>query len=369
MIDAMGIVADGRGGHSWSKIHVFSPGEDEVLIEIKASGICHTDYDSIRNWPGPFVAGHEGAGIVLEVGKKVKDIEEGDKVILNWAIPCGQCFQCKNGHTNICENHSPVIHHSKYNPGHAHISRSQYRGKEILRSFNLGTMSTHTVVKEKAVVKTTSTIPFESACIVGCGVMTGLGSVLNTARVKPGSTVVVIGAGGVGLNIIQGAKIAGAQKIIAVELSDKRLELAKQFGATHVIKSSDRDKKMESVKEQVWKITSHGADYAFECTGIPTLGDAPLRLIRNAGMAVQVSGIEEEITIDMNLFEWDKIYVNPLYGKCNPDEDFPKIIEYYEEKKLKLDELISKKYFPEQLDEAFDDMLNGRIAKGVIVFG
>ncbi|NND33521.1 MAG: zinc-binding dehydrogenase, partial [Saprospiraceae bacterium] len=144
--------------------------------------------------------------------------------------------------------------------------------------------------------------------------------------------------------------------------------ISRNFGSTHQIKVQADDKKMESARQIIWDLTGRGADYAFECTGIPELGDAPLRLIRNAGMAIQVSGIEQEITIDMNLFEWDKIYINPLYGKCNPNVDFPKIINYYKSGKLKLDELISKKYSPEQLSIAFDDMLNGRIAKGVIVF-
>ncbi len=365
---AKAIVADGKGNQSIEDIEVLAPEDDEVLVRIGASGICHTDYDSIRHWPGPFIAGHEGAGTVEATGRLVKNLKPGDKVILNWAMPCGVCFQCTNGQTNICERHSPVVHQAKYNAGHASLERTLYNGQGILRSFNLGTMSTHTVVREMAAIKIESNIPFEAACIVGCGVMTGVGSVWNTAQVKSGSSVVVIGAGGVGLNIIQAARIAGAKKIIAIEVSTTRLQLAKDFGATHLLKTDKNDLKLNQVKREVWGITTRGADYAFECTGIPALGDAPLRLVRNGGMAIQVSGIEEEITMDMTLFEWDKIYINPLYGKCNPRNDFPKIIQYYETGELKLEELISKKYKPEQLSEAFDDMLHGRIAKGVILF-
>lgn len=339
-----------------------------MLVEVRASGICHTDLDSVKYWTGPFIVGHEGAGVVVSTGPDVRHLAKGDHVILNWAIPCETCFQCKNGQTNICELQSPVIHHGKFNPGHAGIDRTKYRGKGILRSFNLGTMSTHTVVRAAAVIKIDHNIPFTSACIVGCGVMTGVGSVLNTAKVEQGSSVVVIGAGGVGLNIIQGAKIAGAQKIIVVEVSEHRLKLAMEFGATHVVRVEANDHKMETAKSFIWNLTQRGADYAFECTGIPQLGDAPLRLIRNGGMAIQVSGIEQEIKLDMQLFEWDKIYINPLYGKCNPKIDFPRIINFYKEGMLKLDELISKTYQPEELDIAFDDMLHGRIAKGVIVF-
>jgi len=367
-LKAKAIIAAGDGTHAYRDIEIHMPKGDEVLVEIRASGICHRDYDSVKYWSGPFVVGHEGAGIVEAIGPDVTDISVGDHVILNWAIPCQECFQCTNGHTNICETQSPVIHHGKHNAGHSGIERTKFNGKGILRSFNLGTMSTHSVVRSQAVVKIDKAVPFQSACIVGCGVMTGVGSVLNTAKVSRGSSVVVIGAGGVGLNIIQGAKIAGAEKIIVVEVSEHRLRLAKEFGATHLIKVETTDQKMEAAKTEIWLHTKRGADYAFECTGIPQLGDAPLRLIRNGGMAVQVSGIEEEINLDMQLFEWDKIYINPLYGKCNPKVDFPKIINYYREGKLKLDELISKEYKPEELDLAFDDMLNGRIAKGVIVF-
>ena len=368
MIAGKAIVANGKGSHHLADISIQSPLPDEVLVEIKASGICHTDYDSVMHWPGPFIVGHEGAGVVLAVGTNVATISPGDHVILNWAIPCGTCFQCENGHTNICEQQSPVIHHGSFNDGHSSLDRTLYRGSGILRSFNLGTMSTHTVVKEQAVVKMGNDIPFRSACIVGCGVMTGVGSALNTAQVKRGSNVVVMGVGGVGLNIIQGSKIAGAEKIIALDVSETRLKLSQQFGATHQIKVESNDSDLNQVKQRIWDLTKRGADYAFECTGIPELGDAPLRFIRNAGMAVQVSGIEQTISIDMNLFEWDKIYINPLYGKCNPSVDFPKIIDYYKSGKLKLDELISKEYRPEELDLAFDDMLNGRIAKGVIIF-
>jgi len=367
-IFAKAIIATGNGRHRLDEIIVHEPQQDEVLVKIQASGICHTDFDSLQHWPGPFIAGHEGAGVVIGKGCEVSGLDEGDHVILNWAIPCGDCYQCRSGQTNICEQNSPVVHGGIFNPGHAPLERTQYQGKGILRSFNLGTMSTHTLVRQAAAIKIDHKVPFTSACIVGCGVMTGVGSVWNSAQVKQGSSVAVIGAGGVGLNIIQGAKIAGADKIIALDISDHRLQLATQFGATHLIKVDKDDDKLQKAKEKIWAITERGADYAFECTGIPTLGDAPLRFVRNAGMAIQVSGIEQEITMDMNLFEWDKIYINPLYGKCNPRVDFPRIIDYYHSGDLKLDELISRKYQPHQLSEAFDDMLNGRIAKGVILF-
>jgi S-(hydroxymethyl)glutathione dehydrogenase/alcohol dehydrogenase len=199
--------------------------------------------------------------------------------------------------------------------------------------------------------------------------MTGYGSVVNAANVQPGSSVVVLGTGGVGLNVIQGAKIAGASKIIAIDINTERLKMADKFGATHTITADRNDSGLLGAAQQVKNLTDgRGADYAFECTAVPQLGAAPLAMVRNAGVAVQVSGIEQEITIDMNLFEWDKIYINPLYGKCRPQIDFPRIVELYERGTLLLEEMITRTYPLRDLDKAIDDMLKGRNAKGVIIF-
>ncbi len=367
MIKGEAIIADGKGNFNLEAISIYPPQGDEVLVKIKAAGVCHTDYDSYKQWDKPFILGHEGAGIVLAVGEKVQSVRVGDHVILNWAIPCGTCFQCNLGNENICEEQSPVT--GKINKGHVALERTIFKGQGIERSFNLGTMSTHTVVKEAAIFKMQEKIPFDVASIIGCGVMTGFGSVVNTAKVEEGASVVVLGAGGVGLNVIQGARISKASKIIAIDINDSRLEMSKFYGATHVIKATKDDIGLLQAAEKVKKTTNErGADYAFECTGIPSLGAAPLAMIRNAGMAVQVSGIEEEITIDMNLFEWDKIYINPLYGKCRPQVDFPKIINHYKNGDLLLDEMITRTYDISQVQNAFDDMLAGKNAKGVIVF-
>jgi S-(hydroxymethyl)glutathione dehydrogenase/alcohol dehydrogenase len=240
----------------------------------------------------------------------------------------------------------------------------------VERSFNLGTLSEYALVKSSAVVKYTSArMPFTSASIIGCGVMTGFGSVVNAAKVTRGSSVVVLGTGGVGLNVIQGARIAGAAPIIAVDVNQGRLDMARQFGATHSIVADKADTGLLKAAEKVKGLTNgRGADYAFECTAIPSLGAAPLAMVRNAGTAVQVSGIEQDITIDMRLFEWDKIYINPLYGKCRPQIDFPTIIDLYEKGQLLLDEMVTRSYPLSDLSNAFEDMLSGRNAKGVIVF-
>lgn len=363
----------GNGTFSIEDVEVKAPLKDEVLVKIMAAGLCHTDHDSLH-WGRPVILGHEGAGIVVSVGADVNSVRPGDKVILNWAIPCGKCFQCQNQNQHICENNSPVVAgdalpDGQVSSGHARLESTLFKGKGIERSFNIGTLSTHTIVKEPAVVKYETEIPFSAASIIGCGVMTGYGSAVNTAKVTPGATVAVIGTGGVGLNVIQGAKISGAAKIVAIDINPTRLEMAKKFGATHTVLAEKTDKGLKKATQLVKEMTSNGgADFAFECTAIPELGAAPLGMVRNAGTAVQVSGIEEEVTIDMQLFEWDKIYINPLYGKCRPQIDFPKILELYSKGDLLLDEMVSSTYKFEALKDAFDDMLSGKNAKGVIIF-
>ncbi len=350
-------ISDGKGHFSIDEIAVAEPQAGEVLVRMKAAGVCHTDFDSM-SVGGRQVMGHEGAGIVEAVGPGVDGVNEGDHVILNWAIPCGQCFQCDRGNEVLCENHPEVP-----------FDRTTLRGKPIARMFRLGTMSAYTVVRVEAITVMNSDVPFASASIVGCGVMTGVGSVLNAAQVEPGASVVVLGTGGVGLNVIQGARIAGATPIIAVDVNPKRLDMAKEYGATVTILADKDDAGLMAASEQVKAITNgRGADYAFECTAVPELGAAPLAMIRNAGTAIQVSGIEQEITIDMNLFEWDKVYLNPLYGKCKPAVDFPRLLHLYKRGDLLLDELVTRTYRLEELGQAFEDMHQGINAKGVLLF-
>lgn len=368
--ESLAAIADGKGDFKIVKTTLEAPLADEVLVRIKAAGLCHTDLDSL-SWGKPIVMGHEGAGIVEAIGSDIKKVSVGDTVILNWATPCNTCFQCKIGNQHICEKNSPVVAGGNgYTAGHAHFEGTKYNGKPIERSFNLGTLSEYALVKASAVVKNPDAeMPFPAASIISCGVMTGYGSVVNSAKVTEGSSVVVLGTGGVGLSAIQGAKVNKAGKIIAIDINSNRLELAKTFGATHTVLANKNDKGLLQAAEKVKKMTDNrGADYAFECTAVPELGAAPLAMIRNAGTAVQVSGIEQEITIDMNLFEWDKIYINPLYGGCNPEKDFPKIVEHYRSGELKLEEMITRTYSLDQLGQAFDDMLSGENAKGVIVF-
>lgn len=368
MIAVKAAVAAGDGTYVIDTIHIQEPVADEVLVRMKAAGICHTDWDSVR-WGKPILMGHEGAGVVERVGPQVQGLRPGDQVILNWAIPCYQCFQCMEGNQHICEKNSAVVAGNKVAGGHATLESSTWRGQPTERAFGLGTMAEYTLVREAACVGYTQTMPSASAAIVSCGVMTGYGSVVNAARVSPGSSVVVIGTGGVGLNVIQGARVSGATRIIAIDIKDDRLALARRFGATDLIRAEPADRLLTEAAKQVRALCGgRGADYAFECTAIPELGAAPLAMVRNAGTAVQVSGIEQEITIDMNLFEWDKVYINPLYGKARPQVDFPRILDLYTAGQLLLDEMVTSTYPLDSLPQAFEDMLSGKNAKGVLVF-
>lgn len=361
--EGRGVVSDGAGGCAVRDLVIAEPGPGEVVVRLHASGVCHTDHD-LRRLPVPFVLGHEGAGTVAAVGAEV-DLALGTPVVLNWAIPCGRCFQCVAGNRHLCERHSPML--SRHG-GAAHRGSTLVGGEVVSRAFHLGTMATHTIVRQEAVTPIGADIPFASAAIVGCGVMTGYGSVVNAARVVAGSSVVVLGCGGVGLNVVQGARISGAARIIAVDLGVDRRAMATRLGATDVLAPAPGDGDLGALARTVRAMTDgRGADYAFECTANPALGAAPLAMVRHGGTAVQVSGIEQPLTIDMRLFEWDKTYLNPLYGQCRPERDMPRLLELYRRGLLLLDELVTRTYPLEGFEEAFADLLGGRNAKGVLV--
>lgn len=364
---ARAALADGRGAFRIVDIEVDQPTGDEVLVEIRAAGICHTDHASLR-WGRPLVMGHEGAGVVRAVGPAVRHVAPGDPVVLNWAVPCGTCFQCQRGQEVLCE-HSRPAHVLARSPAHARPEGTLWDGRPVDRSFNLGTLSSLALVRAPAVTPLPSGVPFPSACIVGCGVMTGFGSVVNVARVTPGTSVAVLGCGGVGLNVIQGARLSGADPIIAIDIRPSSLEQARRFGATRTVLAPPEDPNLDRLAAAVRDLTGgRGADFAFEATAVAALAFAPLRLIRDGGMALQVSGINDPVTVPMPWFMWNKTYLAPLYGGCVPARDFPRIFAHYQRGELRLDELVTRHYPLDRLAEALDDLLSGRNAKGVIVF-
>ena len=357
MMEVKAAIAAGDGTYRIETIGIDQPGPGEVLVAIKASGVCHTDWDSL-SWGKRIVLGHEGAGDVLRVGVGVTSVAPGDRVMLNWAIPCGHCFQCGLGHENICEQRGTVPDHRYVHPD-----------GPLNASFSLGTMATHAVVPQAAVLPLDAAVPYEVAAIMGCAVMTGFGSAVNAAKVEEGSTVVVLGCGGVGLSTMLGALYRKAARVIAVDVNPARLELAMQFGATETLLADRADNGLlEAAKEVKRRNGGRGADYAFECTAIPELGSAPLAMVRSAGTAVGVSGIEKVVQVDMELFEWDKLYINPLYGSCRPQRDFPLLMDLYKSGVLPLDRMVTRRYPLEALPQAFKDMHDGINAKGVLIF-
>ena len=360
-------ITNGQGGFILDRISVRAPIGDEVRVALGAAGVCHTDYASL-SWDGPLVAGHEGAGWVEAVGPDVHDLELGTPVLLNWAIPCGTCKQCQTGHANICER-SHGIDPETLGSSRAGQDHTMWQGQSIERAFNLGTFAEFTLVRRSAVTPLLPELPLEQACILGCGVMTGVGSVLNIAQPQPGDSLAIVGCGGVGLSVVQGARLAGVTKIIAIDLRQDSLDRAKHMGATDLILASPSDANHDQLTAQIKALTAgRGVDFAFEATGVAALAFLPLRLVRNGGMAVQVSGAHGPVEVPMPWFWWDKRYVTPLYGGCEPDRDFPRLMRWAVQGALDLPSMISKTYCLATLDAAIDDMLAGRIAKGVVIF-
>ncbi|MBL9129485.1 MAG: alcohol dehydrogenase catalytic domain-containing protein [Verrucomicrobiales bacterium] len=368
-MNARAAIADGKGGFTLERVEVGPPCGDEVLVAMRAAGICHTDHASL-SWKRPLVMGHEGAGVVRAVGPDVRHVRPGDAVVLNWAIPCGTCAACARGDAVLCESSRPA-HVMERSAGHARAEGTLWNGRPVDRSFNLGTLSTLALVRAPAVTPLPEGVPFASACIVGCGVMTGFGSATNVARVAAGSSVAVIGCGGVGLNVIQGARVSGAARILAIDVRESGLAQARRFGATDTIRAPAlaADPEFAALAAAVRERNAgRGVDYAFEATSVPALAFAPLRLVRDGGMALQVSGINDSVSVPMPWFMWNKTYVTPLYGGCVPGRDFPKIFDLYRRGELRLDELVTREYALDDLASAMDDMLEGRNAKGVIRF-
>lgn len=357
-------LANGQGGFSIEEVEVYPPGPGEVRVAMRAAGVCHTDHASL-GWPGPLLMGHEGAGYIESIGDGVRGLAVDQPVLLNWAIPCGACFQCARGAEALCERTHEVD--SRLGDSRAHVGTTRWRGKPVERAFHVGTFAKYTVVRAEAVTPLPADLPLDPACILGCAVMTGVGSVINVAGVARGASVAVLGCGGVGLNVIQGARIAGARTIIAIDRVAKRLEHATRLGATHAWQVHDGDPEHELLITAVRAFTDgRGVDHAFEATGVPALAFLPLRLARHGGDALQVSGAHGPASVELTEFFWNKRYLTPLYGGCVPARDFPRLFDWVSRGQLELAALVSHRYPLELLDQAFDDMLAGRSSKGVV---
>ena len=366
-MQARAAITDGRGGVHVDFVEVAAPLEDEVRILLGAAGICRTDLDAL-NWGYSQVLGHEGAGVVIDVGPEVTAFATGDAVLLNWAVPCGACHQCAGGHPALCER-TQSAHTEGAGSSNAHRGGTSYRGAPIDRMFTLGALAEVALVRAAAVTRIDPGLPFAQACILGCAVMTGVGSVLNVARVQPGEAVAVLGCGGVGLCVVQGARIAGAERIVAIDSRQSRLDLALTLGATDVVLVKAEEGSVDALVESVRALTGgRGADHAFEATGVPGLAFVPLRLVRNGGTALQLSGPVDRAMIDTSAFAWNKVFAMPLYGDCVPERDVPKLLSYRASGALDLASMVTRRYRLDDIAEAFDDLRAGCQVKGVVEF-
>ncbi len=343
------------------EIELRSPGPREVLVRMAASGVCHTDFSVMEgtlnvmpNPPLPMILGHEGAAIVEEIGAEVAGLAVGDHVVLSTS-GCGRCQFCLSGKPFLCMFGGAV-------PTAPRLNFS--RGGQPVFHFGQGTFAEYSVVAQESCIKIRPDMPLDKACLLGCGVMTGVGAAMNTAKVAPGSSVLVIGCGGVGLNVIQGAALCGARMIIAADILDNKLELAKTFGATHTINSRNSDL-VASVKELTGGM---GVEYSFEVI-------AAVSTIRLAFESLAVNGLctvvgaappGAEVTIPTDLLFWERGLRGCFMGSGRPPMDIPRMVDLYMGKKLKLDELVSQSLPLTGVNQAFDDMKAGKVARTVL---
>lgn len=357
------VVAHAINDFSVVDVELDPPKVGEVLVRMKATGICHSDLSMINGTLRaklPSVLGHEGAGIVEQVGDAVTNVKPGDHVVLSFVPNCGHCYHCDRSEPFLCQKNKP---HGGLLDG---TSRVRLNGQEIAVMSFLGNMAEYCVVPSVCVVAVDKAHDFKAAALVGCGVTTGVGAAIRTAQVKPGSTVAVFGCGGVGLNVIQGARIAGAAKIIAVDLSVEKMALARAFGATDVV-----DPAQEAFKQVLDLTGGIGVDYAFEVVGSGKLVEQCFKATRMNGMTVLVGvgRAEDRFSFNAMIVPFTgKTIKGCMYGSCNFKVDFPMYLDLYRQKKLDLDRLITRTYSIDEAPLAFADLEKGVNARGVIVY-
>lgn len=343
------------------------PRAGEVLVQIKACGVCHSDYHLISGatkHPLPVVPGHEGAGIVEAVGDGVTRIQPGDHVVLNWAPSCGHCFYCLRGKPNLCDTFVGPIWNGVMLDG---TPRLRWNDQPVYHFSALAAFAEYAVVPQETCVVIRSDVLLSVAALVGCAVTTGVGAVLYSAQVQAGDRVAVFGCGGVGLSVILGAQLAGAQQIIAIDRVPQKLELAKQFGATDVIDVGQAD-----AVALVRQLTAgRGADVTFEAAGVLQLQTASVEAARPGGKAIWVglSAMGSSTSLSgAQLVRQEKTVIGSYYGSAHTARDFPFLLDLYAAGKLNLDRLISRTYRLVEINAAFEAMLNGEVARGVVTF-
>jgi S-(hydroxymethyl)glutathione dehydrogenase/alcohol dehydrogenase len=346
------------------EITVEPPKRGEVTVKLGACGVCHSDLSATNGTLAmqlPLILGHEAAGEVVEVGLEVKGLAVGDHVVSSFIYMCGECRFCVGGRPVLCIEQGKAI--TTLPDGT--LRTRDAKGNALNIFSGCGVMAEYATMHVDNLVKIDPKIPFDRAALVGCAVTTGVGAVFNTAKVVPGSSVAVFGCGGVGLNVIQGARIAGADRIIAIDTMQAKLEMARQFGATDVLLYK------EDPTKALKKLTGGGPDYAFECVGNGELAAAAYRAIRRGGLAVVVGVAKASDSTSirtMTLPFEEKTLTGSYFGSSVPRIDFPRMLALYIGGKLKLDELITRRYSIGEAPQAFADLESGRNARGVIVF-
>jgi len=345
------------------------PRAGEVLVEIKATGICHTD-EFTRSGADPeglfpAILGHEGAGVVVDIGSGVTSLKKGDHVIPLYTPECRQCEYCLSGKTNLCQAIRTTQGQGVMPDG---SSRFSVGGERVFHYMGTSTFANYTVVPEIALAKIREDAPFDKVCYIGCGVTTGIGAVINTAKVEPGANVVVFGLGGIGLNVIQGARLAGANMIVGVDLNDARKPLAEKFGMTHFVNPKEVG---GDLVPYLVNLTKGGADYSFECIGnVDVMRQALECCHKGWGVSViiGVAGAGQEIKTRPFQLVTGRVWKGTAFGGAKGRRDVPKIVDWYMDGKINIDDLITHKLKLEDINKGFELMHSGESIRSVVVF-
>jgi len=341
-------------------VELDEPMAQEVVVRVVASGVCHSDLhfvDGFYPFPAPAILGHEAAGIVEAVGPMVDEFKRGDHVIACLSVFCGHCEYCLTGRTHLCGSR-PV--RPKDAP-----PKLRWQGKPVAQFANLSAYAEKMLVHQNAIVKVRDDMPFDRAALIGCGVTTGVGAVLNTARVEPGSMVAVFGCGGVGLAAIQGARIGGARMIIAVDVHGHKLTTARELGATHVVDAAAHDP-VEAIRE----LTGGGVDFSFEAIGLKKAAEQCFDCLRPGGTATVIGMIPvgQKLELEGSVFLREKKIQGSSMGSNRFKVDMPRYVDFYMQGRLKLDEMITRRMKLDEVNEAFRAMKAGEVARSVLVF-
>jgi len=352
------------------EVNLEGPKEGEVLIEIKATGICHTDEFTLSGADPeglfPAILGHEGAGVVVELGSGVKDLKVGDHVIPLYTPECRQCEYCLNPKTNLCQAIRETQGQGLMPDGTSRFSMPD--GTPILHYMGCSTFSNYTVLPEIALAKINSDAPFEKVCYIGCGVTTGLGAVMNTAKVEIGSRAIVFGLGGIGLNVIQGLKLAGADQIVGVDLNSGKQSMAEKFGMTDFVNPSDVN---DDLVAHLVKITNGGADYTFDATGNVNVMRTALESAHKGwgeSIIIGVAPAGAEISTRPFQLVTGRVWRGTAFGGARGRTDVPKIVDWYMEGKIQIDPMITHCFSLEDINKGFDLMHEGKSIRSVVVF-